>query len=270
MNVERAIRQDDRPARPGRASAYRPLVIRLLSLLGVLVVWLVAAALMDSPLFPGPREVLGFAAGEIASGTMLWQLGITLARVAAAFCIAFAIGSAIGLFMGRSRLANHVMDPLLILFLNIPALVIIILAYVWMGLTEAAAITAVALNKIPTVAVTVREGARALSPGLDDMASVFRISPGNRLRHVVLPQLQPYFAAAARSGIALIWKIVLVVELLGRPNGVGFQLHLYFQLFDVTGILAYTLAFVAIMLCIDLFMVQPLEKRATRWRLRSA
>lgn len=270
MNVERAIHQEDRPARTRRPAAVGPLAVRLLSLLGVLIAWLVAAALMDSPLFPGPREVLAFMAGEIGSGAMPWQVGITLARVAAAFCIAFAIGSAIGLFMGRSRLANQVMDPLLILFLNIPALVIIILAYVWMGLTEAAAITAVALNKIPNVAVTVREGARALSSGLDDMAAVFRLSAGQRLRHVVLPQLQPYFAAAARSGIALIWKIVLVVELLGRSNGVGFQLHLYFQLFDVTGILAYTLAFVVVMLCIDIFMVQPLEQRATRWRLRPA
>jgi NitT/TauT family transport system permease protein len=89
-----------------------------------------------------------------------------------------------------------------------------------------------------------------------------------RLRHVVLPQLQPYLAAATRSGIALIWKIVLVVELLGRSSGVGFQLNLYFQLFDVAGILAYTLTFVAVMLIIELAVIQPIEKHATRWRIK--
>ena len=66
------------------------------------------------------------------------------------------------------------------------------------------------------------------------------------LRHVILPQLTPYLFAAARSGLALIWKIVLVVELLGRSNGVGFQIQIYFQLFDVTLILAYTLAFILV------------------------
>ena len=87
-----------------------------------------------------------------------------------------------------------------------------------------------------------------------------------RLRHVVLPQLQPFLAAATRSGIALIWKIVLIVELLGRSNGVGFQIHLYFQLFDVATILAYTLAFVAVMLAVEYLLLQPLDKHANRWR----
>jgi len=86
------------------------------------------------------------------------------------------------------------------------------------------------------------------------------------LRHVVLPQLTPYFLAASRSGLALIWKIVLVVELLGRSNGVGFQIQIYFQLFDVTMILAYTLAFILVVQAIEWLGLQPLERWITRWR----
>ena len=86
------------------------------------------------------------------------------------------------------------------------------------------------------------------------------------LRHVILPQLTPYLFAAARSGLALIWKIVLVVELLGRSNGVGFQIQIYFQLFDVTLILAYTLAFILVAQSDRMGVVQPLERWATRWR----
>ena len=83
---------------------------------------------------------------------------------------------------------------------------------------------------------------------------------------MVLPQLTPYIMAAARSGLALIWKIVLVVELLGRSDGVGFQIQLFFQLFDVPSILAYTLAFVVVVQAIELAILQPLERRANRWR----
>ena len=74
----------------------------------------------------------------------------------------------------------------------------------------------------------------------------------------------------ARSGLSLVWKIVLIVELLGRPNGVGFEIGTAFQLFDVTRILAYALAFVAVMLVIETFLVQPLERHVTRWRPRTA
>src|SRR3546814_5181040 len=89
---------------------------------------------------------------------------------------------------------------------------------------------------VQTCALPICEGARALDADLMEMAQAFRFSRLKLLRHVVLPQLFPFIAAAGRSGLALIWKIVLVVELLGRSNGVGFQIHLYFQLFDVAEI----------------------------------
>ena len=79
---------------------------------------------------------------------------------------------------------------------------------------------------------------------------------------------RPALAAATRNTVALVWKIVLVVELLGRSDGVGFQIHTYFQFFDVRAILGYALAFVAIMLAVEIAVLQPLERRATRWRRR--
>lgn len=248
------------PALSGR------LVVTALSIAAFFALWLAGTAALGPRLCPSPLAVLRFMAAETATGEMPYHLAVTLARVVAAFVIAMAIGTATGLMMGRSRLANTIGEPWLILLLNAPALIVIVLAYIWIGLTESAAVLAVALNKIPNVTVTIREGARAMDPALMEMAKVYRFSRGKILRHVTLPQLQPYIAAASRSGIALIWKIVLVVELLGRSNGVGFQIHLYFQLFDVRAILGYTLAFVAIMLLVEFLIVQPLEARANRWR----
>ena len=118
--------------------------------------------------------------------------------------------------------------------------------------------------------MTVREGARSFDRQLDEMADVFRMGSWIRLRHVLIPQLVPYIAAAARSGLSLVWKIVLIVELLGRPNGVGFEIGIAFQLFDVTRILAYALAFVVVMLAIETFLVQPIERHVSRWRPRPA
>jgi len=58
--------------------------------------------------------------------------------------------------------------------------------------------------------------------------------------------------------------------MLGRPNGVGFEIGAAFQLFDVTRILAYALAFTVVMLAIESLLVQPLERHVSRWRLRPA
>jgi len=58
---------------------------------------------------------------------------------------------------------------------------------------------------------------------------------------------------------------VLVVELLGRSDGIGFQLHLAFQMFDVTSILAYSFAFIVVVQMIEWCLLQPAERYAVRW-----
>ncbi|MER8734038.1 ABC transporter permease [Mesorhizobium sp. M1227] len=261
---------EDKSRRSGFATALTPALTVTVSLLGLCLLWSLAANLWQSRALPSPGQVWQVLLREAASGDLFYHLGATLGRVAAAYVVAMIIGSVIGVILGSYRGADRFFSPWVVLFLNIPALVVIVLAYIWFGLNEAAAIGAVAVNKIPNVVVTMREGARAFDPRYAEMAAVYRFGPLERIRHVLLPQLQPYFAAASRSGIALIWKIVLVVELLGRSNGVGFQIYLYFQLFDVAAILAYTLAFVAVMLVIELLLVQPIERHATRWRRRPA
>jgi NitT/TauT family transport system permease protein len=239
----------------------------VLSLAAMLVLWVVVARISDDPrTMPGPEAVAMRLWQITVTGELWFHAGMTLFRVLASFALAMAVGVALGLWMGRSRTADQWLNPGLVIALNVPALVIIVLAYIWIGLNEVAAILAVALNKIPVVTVMLREGTRALRPDLDDMATAFRMSRAARLRHVVMPQLAPHVAAAARAGISLIWKIVLVVEFLGRSNGVGFKIHLLFSSFDVAGVLAWALAFVAVMLAIDIVVLRPWEARLSRWR----
>ena len=133
-----------------------------LSVLLLLAIWSVVAVWLDDNALPTPLAVWHSLVTEWRSGDLLFHLSATLVRVICAFVVAMTIGSAIGIRLGTSEAIDRIVDPWLILLLNIPALVIIVLAYIWFGLNEAAAIGAVAVNKIPNVVVTMREGARAL------------------------------------------------------------------------------------------------------------
>ena len=239
----------------------------LFSISGLLFLWLVMSFLMADPeVLPAPWTLAPLFWQELASGQLWHHLGATLLRVIWAFFLAMALGTLLGFAMGRSDKLNKWLDPWLIVFLNLPALVLIVLCYLWIGLTEAAAIAAVTLNKVPNVAIVIREGARAFDPQLDALSKVFRMSTWTRIRHVILPQLAPFIAAAARGGVAVIWKIVLVVEFLGRSSGVGFQIHLYFQLFDVSMVLVYALSFICVMLLVEWTVLQPWERSTSKWR----
>jgi NitT/TauT family transport system permease protein len=229
--------------------------------------WWIAAGLAGDPgRLPGPPAVTRFTWHALADGEMLPAMLATLARVACAFVLSMLAGAAIGMLAGRSAVADRLIDPWLVIALNLPVLMVVVLVYIWMGLTEAAAIISVCIAKIPTVVVTVREGARALDPAFDELGQVFGIPRLRRWRMIVLPQMAPYVAAAARAGLSVTWKIVLIVELIGRPNGVGFELNLFFQNFDVAGIIAYGLVFALVMLGAEAFLLQPLERRANAWR----
>jgi len=243
-----------------------PAQLRLISFLSLLIIWEVAALLLQSRELPDLWQVASTFWIELTDGPLLSDLGLTLFRVFTAFLLAMVIGTAIGIAMGFNRRLDHLFDGWLILFLNIPALVTIILCLLWFGINEVSFIVAVALNKIPNVVVTLREGARAIDRDLLQVAEIFRIGWKRTFFHFFLPQLYPYLMAAGRSGVALIWKIVLVVELLGGSSGIGFRMNHFFQYFDIAGLLAYTMAFIVVMLLIEIAFVEPLERRLTRWR----
>lgn len=237
-----------------------------LSLLVFLAVWQGLAVYLNNNTLPAPETVAKVFWQACVTGQLPFHLGVTLLRLVVSFSIAMLLGCAIGIVLGRNKKLDAFFDNWLVIFLNVPALVTIILCYVWFGLIESAAILAVVINKLPNVIVTIREGTRTLDQDLLDMARCFNFSRRKTLAHVIWPQLHPFVMGATRSGLALIWKIILVVELLGRSNGMGYQLHLFFQLFDVASILAYTIAFVAVIQLIELLILKPLDKKSLRWR----
>ena len=241
-------------------------VLSALSLFLLIIIWQGLAMFINNNTLPTPAVVLHVFWQEIESGQLPHHLGVTLFRLLISFSVAMLLGCTIGIILGMNKKLNAFFDNWLVIFLNIPALVTIILCYVWFGLIEAAAILAVVINKLPNVIVTIREGTRTLDKDLLEMASCYKFSPRKTFFHVILPQLHPFIMAATRSGLALIWKIILVVELLGRSDGMGYQLHVFFQFFDVASILAYTLAFIGVIQAIELLILKPLDKQALRWR----
>lgn len=241
--------------------------IRIWPLIGVLLLWQLLGAQLDAKTLPQPSAIADLLWQEATKGELFFHLGMTLRRVAISFSIAMSIGVLLGVAMGIYQRLDQLLDTFLIIALNIPALVTIVLCYIWFGLTETAAVVAVSLNKIPMVAISLREGARALDKNLSQVGLVYKLSKFDIALKIIIPQLLPYLFGATRNGLAIIWKIVLVVELLGCSNGVGFQIGNYFHFFDIAGVLAYTVAFTLVIFSIELMMLRPIEKHLFRWRV---
>lgn len=265
MSTNTVLRQ--RGTRDGRSSGVALAIVSVLSLLGV---WALLSHLLSPRVFPGPAETVEFLWREWERGRLLPHVLTTMERVLISFVVAMVVGVAIGILMGISRRAAGLGGAWLLAGLAIPRIVPIVAAYILIGLNDTAAVVAITIAIVPLVITQVQEGARALEHKLIDMARVFRRSRSDIVFKVIAPQLFPYIAGTARSAMSLAWKMVVFAELMGRSNGVGYQISFYFQMFDMRGILAYGLTMILVLAAVDQLMMRLWNWYAFRWRPATA
>src|SRR5258707_784714 len=121
-------------------------MIRLVSFALFLATWWIGSLFAGARLLPDPATVFEAILAEARSGALFLHLGATLAGVFLVFPFELALGSALGLLRGRSRRADRFGDPWLLILPTPPALLS-------QSRSEAAAIAAVAVNKLPNAAV---------------------------------------------------------------------------------------------------------------------
>jgi NitT/TauT family transport system permease protein len=232
----------------------------------LIIIWQSASLLANTDVFPSVVDILKSFYEHLVHKDLIFHVAITLKRVLIAFFIAMFLGVVLGIMMGLSSKINLFFDIFLIIGLNIPALVTIIICYIWFGLTDFSAILAVIINKVPIIIVNIREGVKSMDKKYLQLAQVYSLSSKDVIKNIYLPQIYPYIMATTRLTISLVWKIVLVVELLGRSDGVGFQIAMFFQDFDITSIFAYSFAFIFIVILIEKMILNPIENRVKKWR----
>ncbi|GGL17595.1 ABC transporter permease [Nocardia jinanensis] len=260
-----------RPTPVSRATSLAGVVAPPLALIILLAVgWNVMAARMDSPLVPS----LGAIADELVvlsdSGLLWTNLQVTLTRVLLGFAVAFVVAVVLGIAMGRNKYVQRFFEPAVLLGLVTPGLVKALLCVIWFGISVVNPILAVALAAAPALIVNITQGVRGVDPQLHEMAHVYRFSAWTRLRRIWLPALAPALFTGARLGIAMAWKVIVLVEIFGLASGVGYQLNLEFSNHNVAGVLAWTIAFALVMTAIEYGVLQTLERRVSRWRKESA
>ncbi|BCL17980.1 nitrate ABC transporter permease [Micromonospora sagamiensis] len=256
----------DRPPSPGRrARLTRPLPALLL--VGLLAAgWQLMADTSDSALIPGLTDIARELTDITTSGTLWENTRVTLTRVGLGFAVAFVVSVAAGIAMGRNEWLRRFLEPAVLIGLATPGLVKALLCVIWFGVSLLNPILTVALAAAPALTLNVAQGVRAVDPALGEMAHVYRFDALTRLRHVWIPAIVPDLFTGARLGVAMAWKVIVLVEIFGLADGVGYQLNLEFSQHNVAGVLAWTIAFALVMAAIEYGLVQVLERRATRWR----
>jgi NitT/TauT family transport system permease protein len=214
---------------------------------------------------PSTTEVVS-AIGTVLGESKTWDgMAITSKRILIAFVAATAIGVAIGFAMGLSRLAEAYFRPLIVIALAIPDPVYVIVAILVLGTEESSGIIALTLALVPFVVTIVHTSVAAREKQLDEMSRVYRFGRRRYLTQVLARQVTPALLAAARTSFAFAWKIVVLVEALSQPEGIGAQIYTAFRLFNPDEMIALALIFIVLMRTVDWLIFGTLERRLLAW-----
>jgi NitT/TauT family transport system permease protein len=240
--------------------------IKILSIVTLLGLWYVGAATLPPSVMPAPHRVAVVLWHEMTRPAIWADVAISLTRIVFAFAVAMALALVLGFAMGLSKTAERFFDVWMVGGISLPSLVIILTIFMIVGLNDRAAILGAALPVVPILTINIWAGIKSIDPKLIDMAKAYHADRATIIRSVVAPQVAPVLLASSRFGLGLIWKMVLFVELLGRSDGVGYKIEYYYQMFNMSEVLAHALLFLIIMLFIEFVLVGRIERQLFKWR----
>lgn len=237
----------------------------LLAVASVIGVWWALYTIYPR-LLPSPLSTVQEAFRLLSDGTFFFHMYQSLRRVFVGSLVAMLFSVGVGIYMGTVVMGERFFQPLVVLGLTIPGLMWALIAVMLFGINEFSPYFAVTVTIFPMLVINIWAGVKSLDKELIDMSHVFHFTKWMKISQVILPQLVPNIFAATRYGLGLAWKVVVVVEMFGTSNGVGYQVMKSYQVFNMEGVIAWTLTFVLAMIVIEYGIINFAERRLTAWR----
>ena len=220
---------------------------RLLAVAFWLAVWQCAAMAVGQEVFlVSPVQAVRTLLQLLPQAEFWQRVGFSSGRI----LLGFGLGVAVSIVLAVAAQAWHTADVLLAPVLQLvkatPVASFIILALVWVS-GKSLSILISFLMVLPVLYGAVRTGLESADPQLLEMARVFRVPFGRRLRGIYLPQVMPYFRTAVSLGLGLCWKAGAAAEIIGLPAGsMGERLYTAKVYFQTADLFAWTVTIVAV------------------------
>lgn len=234
------------------------------SLVLALVVWELAARVLDSTGLPPASKVLSLLAEYVVSGEAFGPLGSTLFRTSLGFLLGFAMGIAYGVLVFLSDLFDDLSKWLFRIAMFTPTLVLIFLSLVMLGRNNLTVILLVGFVIATDVGVYIRDAMRDFDRELVEMAASYKATVMQRVRSVYLPFLIPPMLAAGRIGFTLAWKVAFLAEVFGFSAGLGWQVRTSYTIYNMTALLAWLTLFVMTLLVVEQ-LTRITERAVVKW-----
>jgi ABC-type nitrate/sulfonate/bicarbonate transport system permease component len=216
-------------------------------------------------LFPPVQDIVVRTVEILITGSLLFDVLMTAARIFIGLFGAFILGCVLALIVARSTVVENFLTPILTFFQGIPALSWVVFAIIWFQGTEFRIAFIMVMTTLPAFTFQILDAIRSMSKDLFEMTMSFRPSRWTLFRFLIVPTIVPGILTAWKVNLGNAARVVVVAELVGATGGVGYQLLRQQQLFDMAGAMAWTLQLVLFVLIVQQ-TINAIEAWALRYR----
>lgn len=251
---------------PGELRGLVDFVVQWFPLVIIAVFWeLISGWAVDERSLPGPSAVAMAAYDMLVHGDLLFELSLSLYRIAVGLGLSITIGVLLGIGMARSNSVEDFFDIFLAMLYPVPKTGLVPLALLWFGRNSQTAIFIIFLACLLPIILNTYNAATSVDQSLIWSAQMMGTSERRILWKVVIPDIIPQIATGIRQSIPFAFIALVGAEFIGAPDGIG-------SVIDQTGALGVferTFAAILVISAMAFFALRIFdwaERRVITWR----
>lgn len=239
--------------------------LRAISAIVVLFAWEVFGRQVNPLFLSYPSAISRAFAQVLVSGEFQRQALVSLHVFAVGLIAALALGIALGLLMGRYRLAEYLLDPYVYALDATPRVALIPLLLLWFGLGASSRIAIVFLSGLFPVLLNTFSGVRTVSAGLVDIGRAYGAGEGKIFTKIIVPAALPFIMAGIRLAVGRALIGIITAEMFTAVTGLGALLIRYSSAL-ATDKFFVPVIFLALLGVLLSGAVERLQKRLAPWK----
>jgi ABC-type nitrate/sulfonate/bicarbonate transport system permease component len=234
----------------------------------ILVVWWFASAGSTSPFYPPLETILDNFRDNWLFARFGTDVLPSLSRFALGYLVAVVAGIGLGVLFGRMRLLYQAFAPTVQFARSIPGTALVPVTIVLIGIGNAPKIWLIGFVCAFPIMLNTIDGVRGIERGLEDVGRTFRLTRRQRIFAIQLPSAAPQIFAGLRIALAIAFIMMVVTEMVGATNGIGFVTLSAQQSFQVPLMWSGMLLLAVLGALLNALFVL-VERRVLRWHHRS-
>lgn len=240
-------------------SSHRKLWIGAAVAIFWIAVWQLMSLFLSKVLFAGPAQTVQSLFALLGDSVFWLSIGHSLAKITAGFALAFVCGCVVAVGCHRFTWLDTLLAPAIQLMKSVPIACFTVVALIWIGSANISVLVAFFVV-FPVTCINLMTGLRHIDREMLEMAQVFRVPFGKRLRYLYVPQVMPYVLAGCRVTVGMAWKAGIAGEIIGLPRAsIGEQLYLSKLYLNTADLFAWTITIIVVSLACERAVLMALS-----------